>query len=388
MAETLAAVFGKPFPEQVAAFRLRLGNLVPTSVWTDLERAGHDTGFMVAGALKAELLADLAAAVQKSIEAGTTLEEFRKDFRQIVTKHGWHGWTGEGTAKGEAWRTRVIYRTNLSTSYAAGRLAQLIAGKFKFWVYRHGGSQEPRVQHLAWNGVALEPDHPFWTSHAPPNGWGCSCYVVGARSEAGIRRLGGTPGKKLPEGWQAPDPRTGAPVGIDKGWDYSPGRSVTAKINALRPALDRLPEPVSVDMVQSWLQSHAFASWYARPLGAWPLARISDADAAKVGASTRVVELSPETLLKQLREHPEMTIADYMMAQTVISTSPPPIQDGPLSLIYVLEMPGNEATGGYVLVVKATRTGKGLFVTSFRRLSRDDAGRDREVRRLLSKGEK
>ena len=28
--------------------------------------------------------------------------------KALVEKNGWHGWTGEGTAKGEAWRTRVL----------------------------------------------------------------------------------------------------------------------------------------------------------------------------------------------------------------------------------------------------------------------------------------
>ena len=68
---------------------------------------------MVAGATKADLLADLAAAVDRAIVEGTGLEVFKRDFRGIVEKHGWHGWTGEGTAKGEAWRMRTIYRTNM-----------------------------------------------------------------------------------------------------------------------------------------------------------------------------------------------------------------------------------------------------------------------------------
>ena len=55
----------------------------------------------------------------------------------------------------------VGYRTNMATSYAAGRMAQLIDSKFKFWVYKHGNALEPRLQHLAWDGQALPPEHPF-----------------------------------------------------------------------------------------------------------------------------------------------------------------------------------------------------------------------------------
>lgn len=233
MADPIRAVLGRPFPEQVAALRLRLGDLVPTSRWDDIQRSAHDSAFMVAGAVKTDLLADIMAALQRAAVEGTTIETFRKDWKDIVERNGWHGWTGEGTKKGEAWRTRVVFQTNMSVSRAAGRLAQLRDGNFPFWVYLHGGSREPRVQHLSWNGVALPPDHPFWLTHYAPNGWGCSCRVRGARTVGGVRRLGGDPEKQLPDNWNSSDPKTGAPVGIDKGWDYMPGGSVSNTIRQM-----------------------------------------------------------------------------------------------------------------------------------------------------------
>ncbi|QRY97093.1 hypothetical protein JT366_07615 [Sphingomonas paucimobilis] len=225
-------VLRRPFAEQVAYFRGKLGDLVPTQRWDDLEREAHDTAFMVAGAQKADLLADLAAAVDRAITEGKSLDAFRKDFDAAVERHDWHGWTGEDTKAGRAWRVRTIYKTNAAVSYAAGRLAQLKDGNYKYWVYFHGGSEDPRPEHLAWNGIALPPDHPFWETHYPPSDWGCSCYVIGARTAAGIRRLGGDPDKKLPDNWNTIDPRTGAPIGIGKGWDYAPGASVTDTVQA------------------------------------------------------------------------------------------------------------------------------------------------------------
>jgi hypothetical protein len=240
------ASFGKPFAQQIAAWRIRLANQVPTATWDAMWHSAHDRAFTVAGALKADLLADLAEAVDKAITNGGTLESFRQDFRAIVEKNGWHGWAGEGTKKGEAWRTKVIYKTNLATSYAAGRWAQLKEAGYGFLVYRHGGSLEPRVQHLAWDGLVLEADHPFWATHAPPNGWGCSCYVTGSRTREGAKRVGGQPGKDLPDGWQAIDPRTGAPKGIDRGWAYAPGASASEDIIAAIAAKRlQLPEPLA-----------------------------------------------------------------------------------------------------------------------------------------------
>lgn len=217
----LSAVFGLPFEEQVRFFRDKLGDLVPTATWRDLMREAHDRAFMVAGAAKADLLADLAAAVDKAISDGEGIDAFRKRFRDIVQRHGWHGWTGEGSTAGTNWRTRIIYHTNMSTSYAAGRLSQL--QHFPIWVYRHSGSPHPRLQHKAWDGLTLPSDHPFWQTHYPPNGWHCGCRVVGVRTRDAAGRVGGQPDYDAPPaGWDQRDAKGNLP-GIPEGWDYMPG---------------------------------------------------------------------------------------------------------------------------------------------------------------------
>lgn len=205
----------QPFAQQVAYFRNKMGNLVPTKRWTDMQGEEHDLGFMVAGAQKADLLSDLAAAVDRAISEGKSLGAFRQDFFNIVERRGWHNYTGSETAKGRAWRTRVIYQTNLATSYAAGRRAQLTEAGFDLWVYKHGGSRNPRDQHLAWDGLTLPKGHPFWKTHYPPaqNVYGCSCYVLGAYSNAAAQRLGADPDKSLPDNWQADADTPGYPLG-------------------------------------------------------------------------------------------------------------------------------------------------------------------------------
>lgn len=250
MAE-IATAFRKPFAEQQAALRLRLQNLVPTQSWTDRRHNDHDREFVVAGAMKADLLADLGAAIEKAVTKGTTYDEFRRDFKEIVARRGWTGWKGEGSEKGEAWRTRVIFRTNMLTSYAAARRAQLIAGKYPIWVYRHSGAEHPRLHHLAWDGVALPVDHPFWATHSPPNGWGCGCEIYGARSDAGVRRIGGDPSKQLPDGWQNRDAR-GDLSGIDTGWDYAPGATTYDAILTLKDKLPKLPAQIGSRMFADW----------------------------------------------------------------------------------------------------------------------------------------
>lgn len=349
------AAFNRPFAEQVAAFRLRLTNLTPTAKWDDVWQDGHDRAFMVAGATKADLLADLAAAVDKAVSQGTTLEEFRRDFREIVETRGWHGWTGEGTAKGEAWRTRIIYKTNMSTSYAAGRFAQLQAAGFKFWIYHHGNARDPRIEHLGWDGLVLPPDHPFWVSHYPPNGWGCTCYVSGARTEGLAKRRAGKQ-VDLPDDWNAISAKTGAPIGIDKGWAYAPGRTVAPQINAAMAKLPKLPAPIGAalgaalaPLVEPELKRQ-FADFLSKSLGSNPeqnymvvgaIKREWIAAAAKhsVTINTAEIAVTDKNILHTFRGTPHVT-----MVSTKTSTGGRAPKERPLDLDWYRDLPGHLVT--------------------------------------------
>lgn len=226
--------FNTPFAEQLAFFRQKLN--LPSERWDDITRSAHDRAFIVAGAMKADLLEDLRGAVDQAIADGKSLGWFRKEFAAIVGKHGWTGWTGEGTPDGFAWRTRVIYQTNLASSYAAGRYRQLTDPDLlklrPYWRYKHAdGVANPRLQHVAWNGLTLPHDHPFWQTHFPPNGWGCHCSVQAVSRQAYAQAQADGLAEP-PEGWKAINPATDAPVGIGKGFGYQPGASVRRPLKA------------------------------------------------------------------------------------------------------------------------------------------------------------
>ncbi|UZR27435.1 phage head morphogenesis protein [Methylococcus mesophilus] len=230
----MSAQYGSlPFDEAIRFFRGK--DLVPTDRWADVWKAEHDVGFMVAGAAKADLLADLHGAVLKGVAKGTTLAEFRKDFDTIVARHGWTGWKGESSDAGRAWRTRLIYDTNLRTSYQAGRWAQVQAGKQwrPYLEYKHSDlSAHPRPLHKSWDGLVVAVDDPWVQTHWPPNGWGCKCRMF-ALSERDLRRMEKSGPDTPPDdgSYDWTDKVTGemhrVPNGIDPGWDYAPGASRT-----------------------------------------------------------------------------------------------------------------------------------------------------------------
>lgn len=217
-----------PFDEQIQFFLRKLN--LPTASWTDIWQEAHDHAFVVAGANKLDIVADFRAAVEKAIAKGGTLADFRKDFDAIVEKHGWsyHG--------SRNWRSRVIYETNLRTSYAAGRYAQLQAVKRwrPYWEYHHSDAVvHPRPMHLAWNGLVLHADDPWWSMHYPPNGWGCQCtiHALNARDLARMGKDGpdAAPAadmRTVTVGVRGPTPRTvEVPAGVDPGFGYVPGKS-------------------------------------------------------------------------------------------------------------------------------------------------------------------
>ena len=219
-----AEALSLPFEEAIDFFKDKAR--VPSAHWTDVWRTAHSHSFMVAGAASDALLGDFQDALKKALEKGTTLAEFRRDFDTIVARHGW---AYNGTP---GWRSRIIYETNLSTAYSAGRYAQLTEPgtleAFPYWQYIHSGSSHPRLQHLAWNGLVLRADDPFWHTHYPPNGWRCGCRVAPV-SGRGLARMGKSNPDQAPPIETRPwrNPRTGAvhqvPVGIDPGFDYNPG---------------------------------------------------------------------------------------------------------------------------------------------------------------------
>ncbi|MFZ2452627.1 MAG: phage minor head protein [Methylovulum miyakonense] len=242
------------FQEQQDFIRQKVN--IPTARWDDIKTSGHDRGFMVAGAAKADLLTDLRDAVEKAVINGDGLDRFRARFDEIVAKHGWE-YKG-----GRNWRTRVIYETNILASYAAGRYSQLTDPDLlkvrPIWVYHHRDSvQHPRPLHKLWGlkPVALRHDNPWWRTHFPPNGWFCHCWVSAARE--GQYPLSEAPNDGMVEHIDKQGNVTVLPNGIDLGWNYTPGRTWS-------PQVDKYPHPIAKALVSDYAQDGVLVRWHNR----------------------------------------------------------------------------------------------------------------------------
>ena len=206
---------------------------IPTEKWDDLWQGEHAKGFMSAGAQKAELLSGLRDSVQKAIDGKMTLKEFQAGFDNLAATHGW-SYKG-----GRSWRSALIYDTNITTAYQAGRWQQFQEGGTEYLKYVHAdGVLHPRPQHVAWNGTVLPIGHDFWKTHYPSNGWRCHCRAVRAERWQATQP---------PAEWQTINPKTGAPEGIDKGWDFNVGEA----------AYGRTREKLLLESQGKWLDLNA-----------------------------------------------------------------------------------------------------------------------------------
>lgn len=286
---SVAEALDLPFDAAIRFFRDKAN--VTTRSWTDVYAAAHSRAFMVAGAATEAIVDDFRQAVDKAIAEGTTLADFRRDFDDIVARHGWEH-TG-----GRNWRSRVIFETNLRTAYAAGQYAQLTEPEtleaFPFWTYNHSGSLHPRLDHLSWDGMTLRADDPFWKTNYPPNGWGCGCFVIPS-SDLDLRRQG----KRGPDA--SPDlvfraeevgGRTvRVPNGVDPGFEYNPGMEWLSRTAPGSQTVAAAP-----GMIARFVES-ALAG--RRPAESWtPVALVPDAMARElaIGAHTEL-RLSADTI--------------------------------------------------------------------------------------------
>ena len=136
----------------------------------------------VAGAMREDIISDFREAVDKAVASGATLQDFKKDFNKIAGK--WVNTDKEFEAKMtkpgyNAWRSKVIYSTNVNTAYAAARERQVrdpeLIDVFSHAKYVCMMLPTSRDSHKAWNGTVLPVTDPWWDKHSPPNGFGCLC---------------------------------------------------------------------------------------------------------------------------------------------------------------------------------------------------------------------
>ncbi len=198
----------EPLPPQEAINFFEQLGLVLTERWDELWTEMHAKSFTVVGVMRLDVLTDIYEQIKKAINKGTTLDEFKKDFKKIIKRRGWYD------PKFTPWRLETIFRTNIQTAYQAGRYKQMaeMADVRPYWMYDAVNDNRTRPAHRAMDGKVFRADDPIWDSWYPPNGFNCRCRVV-ALSEHQLKRKG----LKVEKG-------KSVNVKPDMGFEYNPGK--------------------------------------------------------------------------------------------------------------------------------------------------------------------
>ncbi len=258
--------FGVKAEQAIANLRGKVP--VATERWDDLLGPVHGKQFTVAGATL-DVVRDIQTSLLKALDEGQTLSQFRKDFDDTVQRNGW-------TYKGKrGWRTELIFNTNMQSAYMAGRWQQIESNKDRrpYLEYRAVKDDHTRPEHLAWDGLILHVDDPFWKTHYPPNGWNCRC-TVRSYSLAELEAAGKKPSKSPAIKKRNVRNKDGevtdlVPIGIDAGWDHNVGESWLSPELALGQKLATMPMELQGTAVRQSINadyrqvlSQRWDSWY------------------------------------------------------------------------------------------------------------------------------
>lgn len=393
----IRAVIGLPPEDSVRAFEAR-DTLRLTTDWTDMWQAEHARQFTVAKVARADLLADIEAAVADVIANGGTVQQFQDNLIPTLQKQGWWGTVTDPSLTGITdpvvigpQRLRTIYDTNLRVSRAAGRWGriQALKGERPFLRYSAVLDSRTRPAHRVWHGTILPVDHSWWDTHYPPCGWYCRC-TVNQLSQRDLDRRGwkvtsvppaGPPQKFLRPGTSVP---IDVPAGISPGFAYNAGKASMAAIaeKATR-TLERVAatnRAAALATLEDLVTSDIFLETLAEPGAAFPVMILDDTLRSAIGAQGRVAVLSSDTYAKQLGKtgrsagHIDLTIDDYRMLPRLGADADVVAREGENVLKLVRLTDGQ----WLVAIVKRTADGAEMYVTSVRRQ------RDSSIASLLS----
>lgn len=349
--------------------------------YRDVWQGEHQASFTVAKVMQQDILADIRQEVARAIQEGIPYQQFAKTLIPTLQAKGWWGrqtmidpLSGEAVdvQLGSPRRLKVIYDTNLRTAHCEGQWVRIQDNKeaFPYLEYDANNSAHPRQVHAAWDKLILPVDDPFWQSHFPIKDYGCKCRVI-SRTRSQVAKAGSAvgPSPVVPTRPYV-NSRTGElqqiPAGVSPSFHYPPGGRRAGLNQHLIEELETAPPALTRASVADLVTGPAFATWYQKPAGTFALAQLNTSISARLGAKTQLLAFSDEALATQLGEHPEITLGDYALVQTVIDHGV--VMSGSESdrLVYQLE------EAGIVTTVEITRMGDQVFMTNLTRKASQD----------------
>lgn len=232
-----------PLPPKDAIAYFRSKGLAPPDRrfdYRDIWRSEHAQNFVVAKAMRTEVLELIRSQLDRTLSEGGTLAGFTEALEPELKRLGWWGraterdpLTGEmkSVQLGSPRRLRIIFDANLRAAHAAGKWARIerVKDAFPFLRYVQVQRDSKREDHVRYHDLIRPVDDPVWDRIYPPNGWRCGCTIQ-QLSQAMMDRRGLSVTEEFTLGERGVlNKRTGeiepTALGVDPAWDGNPGKA-------------------------------------------------------------------------------------------------------------------------------------------------------------------
>lgn len=172
-----------PFDEAIDFFRAKT-NVSPQR-FQQLSQAARQKAFTIADGASRLIRDEIRDYIDQALAEGLTLREFQDSAAQLLD--------ATGVSQRTPWYWETVYRTNLATSYQAGRWKQMtdpdVVAERPYLRYVSARLPTSRPDHVDKHGLVYPADDPFWQAWYPPNGFNCLCTVMSV-SESLLSRRG------------------------------------------------------------------------------------------------------------------------------------------------------------------------------------------------------
>ncbi|MEP3431763.1 MAG: phage minor head protein [Roseibium sp.] len=319
----------------------------PAFSWGDVWGEEHAYAFTVAKAVDAELLGAFRSSLDGAIAGGESFETWKAKIAEDLKRLGWWGPRAIPDPTGadpdatvdfsRSRRLKTIFWSNMRAARAAGQWDRIQRTKraLPYLLYVRSSASDPREEHLAWAGMVLPVDDPFWSTHFPPNGWGCKCAVRQITLREANRLVSSGEmefdGARIPVTDKAPpievqaftNRRTGiitqVPNGIDPGWQTNPGLS---RARTLAARLHEELEDAGPEIARGKI-SELFDSSTPRVLAGLkervqlPIA-VSEPLQKILAARSPLVVVSSDTMAVKTGKHAPISVDTFALVQDMI----------------------------------------------------------------------
>ncbi len=233
------------FDEAADWFKARVP--IPAEAWRQLEQEAREKAFTISEVANLGLVEDVWTALERAVEDGTTLEDFRKEVGDDLEA----AWGGS-----DPWRLETIFRTNVQQAYGAGRFAQMtdpaILERRPWWRFSAIMDSRTSLYCRPKHGTVKRADDPWWRENYPPLHFCCRSDVMALTADEAKGYGGETAGAAGPasQGGFGRTPALGDWAGAwaknvvaDKGTPWKPLAGLPTAEVLGRPEIEALARP-------------------------------------------------------------------------------------------------------------------------------------------------